>query len=394
MAKTKYALVLSGGGFKGAFQLGVLNYLKEHWTAITGEQKLHFDIIAGVSVGSLNGCMLSMNKLHELNNLWDMIAEHGVEEVYTSDIIDTTNRDELNIQLNYEHLKQRFFPDFQLKIGFWQAINLLLFKKKREPFFKKLIASLAQEAGGYFKQFKSLASNLPLFEKLNTLVQLEAIQSDTKFYSGFVSLEDGTYHSTVHTDFAANEEFVKAILASTAMPIVWEPVPEIKTRDNTYRQSVDGGLVNVNPLGEVIGLIHQDPEPDTEYQIFIVNCNTGTVEPDLKAAGYNIGQIALRALDEITIAEVFRNDLESFIRVNDMVLQSGDKPLYDFDFKTKKRSDKKLIAFKYALVDPLPGALGNTLLASRELIDKRIKHGWDRAEETFMKKKPSYNHLV
>ncbi|MBL7728612.1 MAG: patatin-like phospholipase family protein, partial [Dinghuibacter sp.] len=32
MQKTKYALVLSGGGFKGAFQLGALNYLKDHWT--------------------------------------------------------------------------------------------------------------------------------------------------------------------------------------------------------------------------------------------------------------------------------------------------------------------------------------------------------------------------
>jgi hypothetical protein len=33
MAKTKYALVLSGGGFKGAFQLGALNYMKEHWAS-------------------------------------------------------------------------------------------------------------------------------------------------------------------------------------------------------------------------------------------------------------------------------------------------------------------------------------------------------------------------
>lgn len=46
--KHKYALVLSGGGFKGAFQTGALNYMRENWKTITGEDKeMHFDIIAG-----------------------------------------------------------------------------------------------------------------------------------------------------------------------------------------------------------------------------------------------------------------------------------------------------------------------------------------------------------
>lgn len=393
MTKTKYALVLSGGGFKGAFQLGVLNYLKEHWTSITGEKKIHFDIVAGVSVGSLNGCLLSMNKLHELNTFWDLVAENGMEEIYTSDIIDTGNREELKMKLDYDSLKSKFFPSFQLRIGFWQALGLLFFKKRRDPFFKSVVSSVTREAGENFKHFKSLASNEPLFRKLEEIVRLSDINPGTKFYSGFVSLEDGAYHCTVNSDFDNNEDFVKAILASTAMPIVWEPVKEIKAKDKIFRQAVDGGVVNVNPLGDVISLINDDPEPGVEYQIFIVNCNTGSVEPDLKAKDYNIGQIALRALDEITIAEVFRNDLEFFIRVNDMVLQSGDKPLYDFDFAKKERSKKQLKAFRYTLIDPLPGVLGNTLLASRQLIEKRIKHGWDRAAAAFTEA-PTYNHLT
>lgn len=386
--------MLSGGGFKGAFQLGVLNYLKEHWTSITGEKKIHFDIVAGVSVGSLNGCFLSMNKLHELNTFWDLVAEKGMEEIYTSGVIDTSNRDELKMKLDYDSLKSKFFPSFQLRISFRQALGLLFFKNRRDPYFKSVATSLAQEAGDHFKHFKSLASNEPLLKKLKEIVRLESIDPGTKFYSGFVSLEDGAYHCTVNSDFDNNEDFVQAILASTSMPIVWEPVPEIKTKDKIFRQAVDGGVVNVNPLGDVISLINDDPEPGVEYQLFIVNCNTGSVEPDLDAKDYNIGQIALRALDEITIAEIFRNDLEFFIRVNDMVLQSGDQPLYDFDFAKRKRSDKPLKAFRYALIDPLPGALGNTLLASRQLIEKRIKHGWDRAAQTFATKEPTFNHLT
>lgn len=393
MRKTKYALVLSGGGFKGAFQLGVLNYLKEHWTSITGEKSIQFDIIAGVSVGSLNGCLLAMNKLHELNTFWDLVAENGMEEIYTSGIIDTSNREELKMKLDYDTVKSKFFPNFQLRIGLWKALGLLFFKKRRDPFFRSVVMSVAKEAGENFKHFKSLASNEPLLKKLKNIIRLEDIRPDTKFYSGFVSLEDGSYHCTVNSDFDSNEDFVKAILASTAMPIVWEPVPEIKAKDRVFHQSVDGGVVNVNPLGDVIALINDDPEPDVEYQIFIVNCNTGSVEPDLKAKDYNIGQIALRALDEITIAEVFRNDLEFFIRVNDMVLQSGDQPLYDFDFVKKERSKKQLKAFRYALIDPLPGVLGNTLVANRQLIEKRIKHGWDRAAAAFAEQ-PTYNHLT
>ena len=72
MKKRKFALVLSGGGFKGAFQVGALNYLKDNWNHIAPEAgPMHFDIIAGVSVGALNGAMMAMGKQDELNELWD-----------------------------------------------------------------------------------------------------------------------------------------------------------------------------------------------------------------------------------------------------------------------------------------------------------------------------------
>ena len=50
----KRALVLSGGGAKGAFQMGAIEYIQQ-------EQPSYFDfeIVAGISVGSLNGVMLS-----------------------------------------------------------------------------------------------------------------------------------------------------------------------------------------------------------------------------------------------------------------------------------------------------------------------------------------------
>ena len=53
------ALVLSGGGAKGAFQFAAEKYARE----VKGYQ---WDIIAGVSVGALNGSLIAMKKYARL----------------------------------------------------------------------------------------------------------------------------------------------------------------------------------------------------------------------------------------------------------------------------------------------------------------------------------------
>src|SRR5512139_1442077 len=72
MAK-KTALVLSGGGAKGAFQCGAEKYARE----VKG---YHWDIIAGVSVGALNAAMLAMEKYQQLYEVWNTISS---DQVYT-----------------------------------------------------------------------------------------------------------------------------------------------------------------------------------------------------------------------------------------------------------------------------------------------------------------------
>jgi NTE family protein len=66
----KRALVLSGGGAKGAFQVGALSFLEK--------VGVKFDCVAGVSVGSLNGVMYSQGKLKELTEIWDNLTEDKI----------------------------------------------------------------------------------------------------------------------------------------------------------------------------------------------------------------------------------------------------------------------------------------------------------------------------
>jgi NTE family protein len=65
----KFGLVLVGGGAKGAYQAGAIKYLSE---------KINFvpDIIAGTSIGALNGAILASHQpfpeaVRRLNDIWD-----------------------------------------------------------------------------------------------------------------------------------------------------------------------------------------------------------------------------------------------------------------------------------------------------------------------------------
>jgi len=67
----KIALILSGGGARGAFQVGAEMYARQ----VMG---YHWDIIAGVSVGALNGAMLAMHRYQRLLEIWNTITDAPV----------------------------------------------------------------------------------------------------------------------------------------------------------------------------------------------------------------------------------------------------------------------------------------------------------------------------
>lgn len=150
----KTALVLSGGGAKGAFQVGAEQYARE----VKGYS---WDVIAGVSVGALNGAMLAMQKYDRLLEIWNTIAD---DKVYTG--------------------------GFNL----WSGLKIL------------------------FRGDKSFYGNEPLKEQIMKEVEPDKFKVDLRI--GAVSLESGDYVIFKPDDPKVRE----AILASTVMPIIWTPV--------------------------------------------------------------------------------------------------------------------------------------------------------------------------
>ena len=60
------AVVLSGGGSKGAYQIGV-------WKALR-QLNIKYEIVAGTSVGALNGAMMVQKNYYKAYKLWSNIS--------------------------------------------------------------------------------------------------------------------------------------------------------------------------------------------------------------------------------------------------------------------------------------------------------------------------------
>lgn len=149
----KTALILSGGGARGAFQVGAEKYARE----VKGYQ---WDIIAGVSVGAMNGAMLAMHRYKRLMELWDGISD---EQIYT---------------------------------GGFNLVSLV-----------KLLFGA-----------KSFYGNEPLKKLMQN--EFEAGRVIDDLHVGAVSLISGEYIQFTKESL----ELAKAILASASIPVVWPPV--------------------------------------------------------------------------------------------------------------------------------------------------------------------------
>lgn len=88
----KIALVLSGGGARGAYEVGVLSYVLERLAA--RREPIQLDVICGTSVGAINACFLAAHLAdpvagaRRLADVWtgidlDVVLRFGVRQVAT-----------------------------------------------------------------------------------------------------------------------------------------------------------------------------------------------------------------------------------------------------------------------------------------------------------------------
>jgi len=321
----KRALVLGGGGARGAFQFGALKYIKE--VLMQREEGYDMDIIAGVSVGALNASMWAMGEFEGLQDLWEDEALEG-----------------------------RIFE------GGMEVFSLM----------KHIVYS-----------GKSLRSNMPLFSLLKQYMNIlspNLIGKDLTI--GLVSLRDGNYYQLGPKDFDESEEFAKAVLASASIPIIAEPVPMIRTirkdigEGGVLYDLVDGGIRNNSPLGDVI---HQGAD-----EIIIINCASPKIpmEETLDAAK-NIFSIAKRSLINIAINEIFITDVREYLAINDILAQVEKYAPGLEIYHTRPNGERvPYKRFKTILIEP-EDSLGDVLDFTPNKVRLNILKGYKAAEEAF-----------
>jgi NTE family protein len=291
----KTALVLSGGGAKGAFQAGALEVL--------AGQDIQYESIAGVSVGALNGVMVSAQRLPRLMEIWKTIRE---DEVYT---------------------KRSFF---QLGLQF------LLYRI------------------GFRRAPKSVYSNEPLKKLLQK--EFRDIEMKIPITIGRVNLETGTYISEIDPQ---SPDFASEVVASTAIPVLWEPV---RVRNQLF---VDGGIRNTTPLKEVVL-----DKPDRIIVITNAPLNNFKEERNLE----DILEIAERSLD-ILMNEIFIEDIKKCMQINNLVRQAASQGL-----TLTSDSGRPLKEFELCIIQP-PEPLGSALNFGRQRLDELLIMGREAAEK-------------
>jgi NTE family protein len=181
----KIALVLSGGGAKGYFQA-------QMWGHIEKEFGIRPSVVAGVSVGALNGAMIAQHKTEELLEIWEHIRERDI-------------------------FRRRSLAGIAVRYGLHKL-------------------GIARAPLGAY-------DHAPLFDLIKKHIDYNALEIPLK--TGRVNLNTGRYKY-----FINDRNLHKQVLASTSIPVIWSPVDI--TEDEETDQWVDGGVRNVTPLGDVI----------------------------------------------------------------------------------------------------------------------------------------------
>lgn len=271
---SKKGLVLSGGGAKGAFQLGVLTKLAEQ------EPDTKYDIITGISVGALNTAQLAQGEFK------DMLEE--LHDVWFKDV-------KGNSSIWKHHLLKYLIVSFSLTLALSIAALTCFLLMAAQWITLLLVASAIASLGFIYYVIRhtgSIYTNKPLKKILAKHIDLERLRnSGIKMRVGAVNYKTGGY-ATANED---DPEIRAWVAASSSFPVFF---PMEKIAGQWY---TDGGVRDVIPVEDAINM------GATELDVIATTPLDGTQTDKVDAV---VGQI-MRNI-EIMSKEIQEDDLERF----------------------------------------------------------------------------------
>ena len=331
------ALILSGGGGRGAFHAGVYQYLMSRNKGnvdLSHSGPWKPDIVVGTSIGAVNGAAIAQGMpARELADVWRHLEEHDIQGIPPRmrgmarwivhrifGQLMQTNLPRTDQALSTSPVPEKFWPPLpllpswlaELFVGRW--INLL----DTGPLKETLISRFK------FDEQKLAASNTDL------LIAATKVQTGERvLFSNrqVIDPKSGLERSDVHPRITRER-----ILASCSIPLVY-PWTEDRETNALYW---DGALVANTPLGAALDLMQMRADVTTPAEVVIV-----MMTPWLESDGKNpsrshevpqsFGDAITWVLDWMLLSS-FRENLKMILTFNELAERerTEGKPPYRY----------------------------------------------------------------
>jgi len=383
VGKQRQAVILSGGGANGAYEVGVLKALLTGQSPATGYQPLEPDVFTGTSVGAFNAAFLV--------SLWDVYGQAAVTNLETVWLNRLSSEGRASSSMGgYRYLAnpveffdpRNFFSnplasftrlaDDSLYL-FWDFFNRFMYvvnPPDEEPLTARLLYTIAVD---------NFITREPFNLLVREVVKFDAIRrTEKELRIAATNWETGQVEIFSNFDFT-DKLGPRIIMASSALPGFFTP-------ETVGAQAyVDGAVLINTPLkpaiqagSDSLHVIYLDPDVSsiplhylgnllsTLYRTQVINWASTVNESIKEAEGINDALKILRGLDQ--------EDVGSRINAKGVV-----QALSKFGERLEKLADyRMLVIHRYHPRDELGGPL-SLLNFRRSRIEYLIERGFHDA---------------
>ncbi len=316
------ALVLSGGGARGSYEAGVLKYLFKD----ADEEGPPFDLVCGTSAGAINAAFAARGtqaSIAQAETFWRdlpnekiMVFEPQFQQGITAvDYILQSSHHGYPAKLSYLARANRSFhamgPPKEL-VYVMGAVN--------DDAIQKLVRKYAMTLDELKLSLVITATNVTVlgsdtFYNFNGPfgpAMQQSFLTAARLLAANQIIEDADVEtprdSYDHRYRLSSDNFMDAVLASTAVPGVFQPVSVVHDETGAVNDYVDGGVANNVPVGVAVNA------GATDVTVVMVNAPDEIVPPppetlpDLLQACFNLMQ---RQILESDVRLVFTRNLLS-----------------------------------------------------------------------------------
>lgn len=227
------ALVLSGGGARGAYQAGIIDYLRLSRQIPEGWPLQPYGAIAGTSVGALNGYFVATGQYGLLRNLWYSIADQNVIRLkarYAKIVNDDSG------------LGTRFVAAMRMVLSLTSNDTGVIDSDHMRSWLSRYIDPARPVVTPFLWTVTNLTTQSPEFFYL-VPTKLTAKERDIA-----VNAIQTTVGANAVLREATPALLVDALLASASIPVAFDPVELPAPKGGGTNLYVDGGVTANTPV--------------------------------------------------------------------------------------------------------------------------------------------------